>query len=265
LAFVNTDYPIITLTTDFGTGDNYVGIVKGVILSLNRGVRIIDISHNVPAFNVAAGQYLVETSRFYFPPGTIHVVVIDPGVGTKRKSLLIETEDCFFVGPDNGLFSFLGKREIKAVYNLTSGKYLPGEISPTFHARDIFAPVGGYLSLGVAPDEFGPAMGSIHRSKRAGCRKTKEGITGSVIYIDHFGNLVTSIRCDDLPSSRFNIFINDRNVGALKKTFGAAGTGRPLAYINSFGYVEIGVNGGSAAEYFSVDYGSKSRILIASK
>ncbi|UCD95500.1 MAG: SAM-dependent chlorinase/fluorinase, partial [Candidatus Zixiibacteriota bacterium] len=146
MAAVNTHCPIITLTTDYGLRDNYTGIVKGIIAYLNPAARVIDISSAVPPFNIEVGRYLIETSYRDFPPGTIHLTVIDPGVGTRRKSILIETQDYLFIGPDNGLFSFLEEKQIRKAISVSKKKYFLKDVSPTFHGRDIFAPVAAYLS-----------------------------------------------------------------------------------------------------------------------
>ncbi|UCD16308.1 MAG: SAM-dependent chlorinase/fluorinase [Candidatus Zixiibacteriota bacterium] len=263
MAVVNTARPNVTLTTDLGLEDNYVGIVKGVITALNHRAHIIDISHTVPPFAVTAGRYLLETAYRSFPPGTVHVAVVDPGVGTARDAVVIETDDYFFVGPDNGLFSFLAKGDISGVTAITRRKYLAREITPTFHGRDIFAPVAGFLTLGIAPAEFGPPRKSLVDLPSARTRMKNGDFIGGVIYIDHFGNLVTSLQGELLPAADLLVFVNDIQVGRLRKTFGSVPVGRPVCYVNSFGYVEIAVREGSAARHFGVDYDSKAQILIA--
>ncbi|RKX22637.1 MAG: hypothetical protein DRP51_02075 [Candidatus Zixiibacteriota bacterium] len=263
LADINTDRPIIILTTDFGLHDYYVGIIKGIIAGLNSRAGLIDNTHDIPPYNIDSGRYTVRTSYRYYPRGSIHLAVVDPGVGTKRKALLIETRDYFFIGPDNGLFSFLEKTEIIRIISLKNRDYFLKEISTTFHARDIFAPVAGYLSLGISPDEFGPEITDIKKIKSNKIRKTKSGLSGDILHIDHFGNIVTSYQLNNLPDSSCLIFLGQKKVGRLRKTYGSVKKGFPVAYINSFGYLEIAVNGGSAAEYFSIVPGSKEKILIA--
>ncbi len=262
MAPVNTAEPIITLTTDFGTSDNYAGIVKGIILSICRKANIVDITNSVPAFDIIAGRYLMETSYRAFPPGTIHVAVVDPGVGTKRKGVVIETAKYYFAGPDNGLFSFLTRREIRKGIEIKNPKYILPAASDTFHARDIFAPAAAYLALGVIPEEFGPGLNDIIRIKPPGYRKTKQGTAGTVIYIDHFGNLVSSIKAERIDTGGV-IFLNGVKIGRIKKTFGAVRPSHLVAYINSFGYLEIAVNGGSAREYFHIEKPESAQILIA--
>ena len=264
MAEINTNNPIISFTTDFGLSDNYVGIVKGIITGLNNRAKLIDNTHDVPSFNIKSGCYSLETSYRYYPRGTIHLAVIDPGVGTKRRAILIETKDYYFIGPDNGLFSFLQKKDIKKIISLKNRKYFLKEVSTSFHARDIFAPVAGFLSLGISPDEFGSKITEIERLKLNRIRRTKRGLTGDIIHIDSFGNIGTSFRLNNLPDNPFVVYLGENKVGRLRKTFGSVKIGTPVAYINSFGYLEIAVNSGSAADYFSVDYRSKEKILIAS-
>jgi S-adenosylmethionine hydrolase len=262
LAAVNTAHPLITLTTDFGRTDNYVGVMKGVIAGLNPKAAIIDLSHDIPPQNITAGRYIVETSIDYFPPGTIHIAVVDPGVGTRRKAILIETDNYFLIGPDNGVFSFLTQNDIKKVISLSNKKYFLRDITATFHGRDIFAPVVAFLSLGVIPEEFGHEIKSITRPKIRLVRKTKSGLIGRLVYIDHFGNLVSSIKAGRITNQQI-VFLNGRKIGPIRTTFGNVKKGKALAYINSSGYLEIGVNKGSAAGYFGIDYCADCQILIA--
>lgn len=263
MATVNTKAPVITLTSDFGMRDNYSGIVKGILLYLNPRARIVDLACDVPPFNIESGRYLLETSYRNFPPGTIHLAIIDPGVGTRRKSIVLETEDYFFVGPDNGLFSFLERKQLKKIVSITKKKFFLKDVSPTFHGRDVFAPIAAYLSLGVLPDEFGPKIRSMARPRAFKVRKVKRNLIGKVVYIDRFGNLATSFKREDLPKRKSTVYLNDEKIGRPLKTFGMVKEGQPVCYINSFGYLEIAVNRGSAAEYFNIDYSSDAKILIA--
>jgi S-adenosylmethionine hydrolase len=264
LAVVDVERPLVTLTTDFGEEDNYVGIIKGIITFINNRVQIIDNSNNVPPFNIEAGRYLLETSYLNFPPGSIHLAVVDPEVGTKRKIVIVETNHCLFVGPDNGLFSFLKRNQIEKIVSITNPKYFLKDISTTFHGRDIMAPVAAYLSLGVSSDEFGPRLKSINRPKRRGVRKVGGKTVGRIIYADHFGNLVTSFKQTDMPSGKYSVTLHDHKIGRPCRTFGSFKIGKPVCYMNSVGYLEIAINQGSAAKYFHIDDLSKEKILIAS-
>lgn len=253
----------IALITDFGLDDNYVGIIKGIIACINPEARIIDITHNVPPFNVDAARYLLETAWRDFPAGTIYLAIVDPGVGTRRKSIIVETDNYHFVGPDNGLFSFLERRSIRRIISVTNRQYFLSRVSATFHGRDIFAPTAAFLSLGVAPDQFGKEQADRYIRRPPFKRKSGRKLLGRTIYIDHFGNLVTSLRAEHLPRGRFLVYLGDKKVGRLRKTFGSVRPGRPVAYINSFGYLEIAISQDSAADFFKVDYGRPADILIA--
>jgi len=264
LAFLDVDNPIVTLTTDFGDRDNYVGIVKGIISRVNSRVRLIDITNNIPPFNIPAAYYQLLTAFRSFPEGTIHLAVVDPGVGTERRAIAIETKDYFFVGPDNGIFSFLKKSDIKNTVELNSRKYFSTNIPATFHGRDLFGPAAGLLSQGVAIEELGNPVKKLTKIVQPACRRIKGGLSGKVIYIDRFGNLVSSIREKDIGGRKGIVKYADERIGFLKKTFGEAAPGRLLGYINSFGYLEIGVNRGSAENHFTASYGDKIQILFAS-
>ncbi len=262
MAVVNLEHPIITFLSDFGLKDNYVGIVKGVISQMNPWATVIDISHDVPQFNIGAGKYLLEASYTRFPEGTIHMAVVDPGVGTKRKGILIETGNYYFIGPDNGLFSFLKPRQIKKAYELAKSIYFLKDISATFHARDIFAPAAAYLSMEGDFEGMTPRIKQIQRPERSHSKKEKGNIIGRLIYIDHFGNLVTTIR-EKGKQIKGSVYIDGFRIGPVRKTFGSVPIGKPVCYINSFGYLEIAVREGSAAEYFGVEEMSLPKILIA--
>lgn len=185
---------IITLLTDFGTTDSYVSAMKGVILSINPDAVIVDISHQIPPQDIMAGAFVLSQSAPFFPKGTIHIAVVDPGVGGKRRPILIQTDRYCFVGPDNGIFSIVLQREkIKQKIHLTNKDYFLRHISATFHGRDIFSPVAAHISLGIDPNVFGKKIKEI---KDLGFKKpyVKSGkITGRIIHIDRFGNLITNI------------------------------------------------------------------------
>lgn len=184
---------IIALLTDFGYKDNFVGIMKGVILGINPQVNLVDISHGVKPQSIFEAYFLLKNSYKFFPKGTIFVAVVDPGVGSKRKSILIETNDYFFIGPDNGIFSFLESHEIKNIVHLTNKEYFLKPVSSTFHGRDIFAPAAGFLSKGVSPEELGTLIKSIKRVEIPKPRIEKDKLVGEIIYIDGFGNLISNI------------------------------------------------------------------------
>ncbi len=190
---------VITLTTDFGERDPYVAMMKGVILSINPGVMIIDITHQVPAGSIQAGGSIIKEAYTYFPAGTVHVGVIDPGVGGKRRPIAVLAAGHFFVGPDNGLFWPVIETQRHAdVIHLKEKRYWMGEISPTFHGRDIFAPVAAHLSGGVNPFLLGEKIGNPITLAYPLPSKENDNLTGEVIRIDYFGNIITNITKDHL-------------------------------------------------------------------
>lgn len=259
---------IITLTTDFGTTDAYVAAMKGVILSINPGATVIDVCHSIKPQNIFEAAFIISTAYHCFPKGTIHIVVVDPGVGSKRKAIIIKTQSAFFLAPDNGVLSYiiaetnstpidespdiglklrpqkLGS-EINAVA-ITNPRYWRHPVSPTFHGRDIFAPVAAYLSLGIPINRFGRKLTRIHTFPIPHPRQEVSGnIIGSIIHIDHFGNLITNIKESDLPSRQVSISVGASRIQGVS-SFYAQGKGL-IALIGSSGYLEISLVGGSAA------------------
>lgn len=255
---------IITLTTDFGSQDGYVGAVKGVILSINPKAEIIDISHQIPAHNVLAGAFCLFNSGSFFPEGTIHVAVVDPGVGGKRKAILIQTERYFLIGPDNGIFSlFLRTEKIKRMVSVTNPKYFLGKVSATFQGRDIFAPVAAYLSLGIEPKEFGLTLPEIARLSLPGIEKRRGGIIGQIIHIDNFGNLVSNVKAQELNEFKImKIKVRKRTIPQLSRTFSEVKKGELLAYIGSSGFFEIGIREGNARLELDAKMGDQIEIQI---
>lgn len=244
---------IITLLTDFGLSDPYVGIMKGVILSINPEARIIDLSHQVKAGGIFQASILIEESYRFFPGGTIHMVVVDPGVGGDRRPIVIKTENHFFVGPDNGLFwpILTTQQEVEVIHLTDRGYFLP-RVSHTFHGRDIFAPVAAHLSIGVEPHKMGPPITdpvplNLPRSKE------KEGVlTGQVIRVDHFGNLITNIQREDLTrflgSKTPIIRLGDLIIEGVHTTYTEGKEGEMFALIDSSDALEIAVNMGRACD-----------------
>ncbi|HEV2764739.1 MAG TPA: SAM-dependent chlorinase/fluorinase, partial [Pyrinomonadaceae bacterium] len=195
---------IVTLLTDFGTADYFVGAMKGAVLSVNTRARVIDLTHEVPAHDVEAGAFTLAAACETFPAGTVHVAVVDPGVGSARRPVVVEACGYHFVGPDNGLFGLVYKRDTRArVFHVTNESYFRPAVSATFHGRDLFAPVAGALSKGVAPEQFGPQVEDFARLARPAPRRDADGtLRASVIHVDRFGNCVTNITPADLPPER---------------------------------------------------------------
>ena len=246
-------YGTITLTTDFGLSDPYVGVMKGVILSINPQARVIDISHLIKAGSVLQAAGILQESYSFFPKGTVHVAVVDPGVGTERRLILLETEEHFFVGPDNGIFwPIIAAHPQSKVIHLTESEYFLPDIAHTFHGRDIFAPVAAHLSRGVDPGKMGHPISDPMPLKIPRAQQTEEVLTGQVLRVDHFGNLISNILHKDLDqfsgSARPVIKIGDLMIEGLCKTYADVSGGEILAMIGSSGLLEIAVNLGRACD-----------------
>ena len=260
---------LITLLTDFGAADYFVGALKGAILSVNAQARIVDITHEIPAHDVRAGAFTLLAAYSSFPPGTIHVAVVDPGVGSARRPLLISTRSYFFVGPDNGLFSYACEREQDArVYHLTNEKFFRAPVCATFHGRDIFAPVAAALSNNVPPDAFGELIDDYVRlAPLRPVREAGAAWSGAIIHIDRFGNLVTNITRRELPGEEFGqgarLEIGGREISSFRRfyaeeTGGAAG--ELFAIWGSAGFLEIAANCASAAGLLRAERGQTVRL-----
>jgi len=250
---------IITIATDFGLKDPYVGAMKGAILSINPQATLVDITHSVSPGNILEGALVLRESSGFFPDGTIHLAVVDPGVGGMRKPVLVETDRYVFVGPDNGLLSLAATGgNIKRIVHLTERPFFREEVSSTFHGRDIFGPVAAHLSLGTNPGAFGLELDSIISLEMPSPIEKDGVVTGEVIFVDTFGNLITNIRAEGLPAGVADIeaTINGSSVRGLAGSYSAAAPGEPLAIIGSSGHLEIAVNGDSAAARLGCGVGS---------
>lgn len=255
---------IITLTTDFGLKDPYQGAMKGAILSINPDASIIDITHLISPGSIVEGAYILLEAYGFFPKGTIHVGVVDPGVGGERKPVLIETERYSFVGPDNGLFSLIAEKEkVKRVVHITSREYFLKDVSNTFHGRDIFGPVAAHLSLGAAPSAFGE---EIKKARAIEFQKPawKNGLLeGAVIYVDSFGNLITNIKKEDIPENADLIVgIKGHIIKGLKKTYSSAEAGSLMALIGGSNHLEIAVNAGAASKLLNAAAGERVTVRV---
>jgi len=255
---------IITLLTDFGSHDAYVGIMKGVIAGINPSANVIDICHSIPPQDIFSGAYLLYTSYRYFPKKTIHVAVVDPGVGSTRDIICVETCDCFFLVPDNGLLSLIIQNERpKDIFRVTNNKYFLSSLSNTFHGRDIFAPIAAHLSKGIKPNQLGTRINQLKQTDFPKPNHKKTGmLEGQIIYIDRFGNLITNIIRPHIKALKINEEYMKTKVGkkkmtGLSNTYTDVGIGEPLVLFGSAGFLEVSVNQGSAQKYFGVDKGSK--------
>jgi hypothetical protein len=239
--------PIVTLTTDFGTRDAYVAAMKGVILGIAGEVRLVDVSHEVAAHDVTEGALALEAAVPFFPSGAVHLAVIDPGVGTARRGLAVVTDGACFVGPDNGLFTpFLEGGDWRA-FELTAPEYRLRRVSRTFHGRDVFAPAAAHLALGVAPDRLGPGVDDPVRLHWSTVREAHGAVAGTVLHVDRFGNLVTSIRAEAFEGvGALNVRVAGRALPFVG-TYGELPPGQAGALVGGSGRLEIAVREGSAA------------------
>ena len=254
---------MITLTSDFGLKDPYVAEMKGVILTINPQATIIDVTHSVEKFNIRMGAFMLASAAPYFPKDTIHLAVIDPGVGTERRAILIQTKKGFFVGPDNGVLMLAAQNQgIEHIYEISNPKFMLPKVSSTFHGRDVFAPVAAHLDKGIKPSEFGPEITEATTPKFASVERRNSSLIGEVWHIDDFGNIITNISQKDLPQKRV---VNIKLPGVLQnisfgKTYAQAKLHEPLALIGSHGFLEIALNQGNAAEKFHAKAGDKIEV-----
>jgi S-adenosylmethionine hydrolase len=268
---------IITLTTDFGLADAYVAAMKGVVLGINPEAKLIDICHSIKPQNIAQAAFVLSTVHEFFPPHTIHLVVVDPGVGTERKAVILRTPSADFVAPDNGVLSYIirqysnkhadtARQPIEPGSGLeaiaiTNPQYWRSPVSSTFHGRDIFAPVAARLSLGAPPTDFGDAITSLAVIPLPLPHREKDGrLVGNIVHIDNFGNLITSIRNRDLPrgAGAITVKIGNEEISGLSQTYGS-GEGL-IALIGSSGYLEISLKDGDASAFIRAGIGDRVTI-----
>lgn len=241
---------IITLTTDFGSSDPFFGIMKGVILTICPNARIEDITHDINPQDIWQANFVIQSTYHYFPKGTIHVCVVDPGVGSTRKPVLIKSKDYYFIGPDNGIFTgILEKENVTDVIELTEKKYWLKNVSQTFHGRDIFSPVAAHLANGIKLDSFGKSAKKEDLVKLLIKKliKNKDGYSSTVQFIDHFGNIITNLPSDNV-SGEMHGSIKNHSFEGLVSSFTEAEQNQLTAIKGSSGYIEIFVNKGNAAK-----------------
>jgi S-adenosylmethionine hydrolase len=271
---------IITLTTDFGLADAYVAAMKGVILGINPDAKIVDICHTITPQNIDEAAFVLGSAYQFFPERTIHLVVVDPGVGTGRRAIFLRTPRFDFIAPDNGVLSgiiapFLAERlhpgqsqvslpdELEAV-SLTNPGFWRSPMSPTFHGRDVFAPVAAWLSLGTSLEKFGEVAGSVAVLPEQHPYYESEGIlAGRIMHIDHFGNLITNFRREDLPEKPFAIEAGRSVIPEMSRTYGE-GEGL-LALIGSSGYLEVALKRGSAHDFLGVEVDGEVKIRLGKR
>ncbi|MBI3741418.1 MAG: SAM-dependent chlorinase/fluorinase [Chloroflexi bacterium] len=257
---------IITLTTDFGTRDGFVGAIKGVILSINPRALIVDITHDIEPQNIRHAAFVIAASAAYYPPKTIHVVVVDPGVGTTRQPIVANARGMFFVAPANGVLALVMPRDSNTqTFLLNESKYWLREISNTFHGRDIFAPVAAHISLGVPLTDLGELIDLKSEPDwfpKIGTHRNGEQV-GQIIHVDRFGNLITNFSAETLDAAKSKpmIKIAGRQLRGLKQTYADGARGELIALINSFGLMEIAIRDGNAAQELQARVGTPVTIL----
>jgi len=255
--------PVVALLTDFGLRDSYVAEMKGVILSICPVATIADVSHQIEKFNVRMGAYVLACAAPYFPRSTVFVAVVDPGVGTRRKAILIQTKQAYFIGPDNGLLALAAANQgIERVHEISNKKLLLPEVSNTFHGRDVFAPAAAHLANGTPLADFGPETRRISTPSFAKIVKKRNMLTGEVLHVDGFGNIVTNIQKRELDriDIKETLYIRLKSTKlklSLCRAYAEVGRQRPLAIIGSHGFFEVSVNEGNAAEVFKMRSGDK--------
>lgn len=249
---------IIALLTDFGTKDYFVGAMKGVILQINKDAKIVDITHEIKPQDIRSASFTLRACYRNFPPETIFVAVVDPGVGSQRSAILVETDEYFFIAPDNGVLSFVfDEAEKFSAFELTNGEFFAANVSATFHGRDVFAPVAAHLSNGVNSKEFGAEITDFKRFAETKPKKISENETqAEIIHIDRFGNLVTNLKREDLPES-FSLEVGGKTIERLQNFYSEAENSEVFMIFGSALFLEIVAFGASVQKILNAKAGQK--------
>ena len=261
--------PIITLTTDYGTSDHLAGVLRGVILKILPNATVVDISHNVVPMDLLDGALTIGSAYKYFPPRTVHLVVVDPGVGTQRRPILVSGDQHFFVAPDNGVLSLVYDREESVkVRHITAEHYFLSPVSDTFHGRDIFAPVAAWLAKTYQSEVFGDEITDFVRFTLPRAKPNGTALKGVVLRVDAFGNLMTNLTAEDLPATmaaagKIKLRIGNAQIEKLAQTFAQGAAGEPVALVGSSGFVEVAVNKGHAARTLGAQRGTEVTLELA--
>ena len=262
--------PIVTLTTDFGFNDHFVGTIKGVILKIVPDAEIVDICHTVQAFDILDGALALAHSYPYYPSGTVHLVIVDPGVGSARRPIIASTEEFNFVAPDNGVLSLMYAREDRlSVRHITAEHYFLQPLSNTFHGRDIFAPIAGYLAKGVDQEKFGDEVSDYVRFNAPRPKPVDaKTLRGVVLRVDRFGNLITSFTPSDIPVlfqenlPAFKIVVGKKEISSMRPNYAEGAPGEIFGILGSMGYLEIAANRGAAAQLLGAGKGAEVLIVM---
>lgn len=253
--------PIVTLTTDFGLEDHFTGVMKGVILSIAPNAEIVDITHCIKPYEVTEGAFVMAQHYKWFPKKTVHVAVVDPGVGSLRRPIVVEGGGYTFVGPDNGIFSMVMAKEKCTVRELTAKRYFLKTVSETFHGRDVFAPVAAHLAKGVAASKLGKKVDDALRLSLGEVQRTgKRTWSGAILKIDHFGNIITNFHRDAFPTlgleQPFELAVGLEKVSQYVSSYSQAAEAVPFVIFGSSGYLEVGINQDNAAKRLGVGVGA---------
>lgn len=260
---------IITLLTDFGQESFFPAAMKGVIMGICPAARIVDITHAVPEHDIIAGGYALYATYRNFPPDTVHVAVVDPGVGGERNIVAVRMHGYTFLAPDNGLMSFLLKSDTpEEIFTVENRELMARQVSPTFHGRDIFAYVAAHLACGLPIEKVGPRRRDLVRLHISSAHVSETGIRGEIVSTDRFGNLVSNIRGDMLPDdparrAALSITVSRHTVTGVKRTYADVAVGELVAYVGSSGLLEIGRNRGSARDVLGAGIGHPIRVAVA--
>jgi S-adenosyl-L-methionine hydrolase (adenosine-forming) len=262
--------PIVTLTTDFGLNDHFVGTMKGVILDIVPQAEIVDICHSVQAFDILDGALALAQAYHYFPSGTVHLVIVDPGVGTARRPILASCEEYNFVAPDNGVLSLMYAREERlSVRHISADHYFLQPVSNTFHGRDIFAPVAAYLAKGVDHEKFGDEITDYVRFNAPKPKPIDaKSMRGVVLRVDRFGNLITNFTSQDTPAlfaaapPPFKMVVGKREITSIKTNYGEGAPNEVFGIVGSMGYLEIAANRAAAAQLLGATKGSEVQLIF---
>jgi S-adenosylmethionine hydrolase len=258
--------PILTFTTDFGLSDHYVGTMKGIALGICPQAQLVDISHDVKPFSIPDGAYLIAQAYRHFPKKTVHVVVIDPGVGTSRRPILLEAAGQYFVAPDNGVLSMIYLAEKHKIRLIANERYFRHPVSRTFHGRDIFTPVAAHVAAGVLPSQMGKTIDDYLRPAFSKPVRTgKRTWTGQILRIDRFGNIVTNFHRDDFPNleeRNYALGIGPVEISVLAQNYTECGPGETFLIFGSSGYLEVSMNQDSAARKIGCEAGAPAELML---
>lgn len=262
--------PTITLTTDFGTNDHFVGVMKGVILDIVPEAQIVDICHSVQAFDVLDGALTISQAYSYFPNRTVHIVVVDPGVGTARRPIIASCDKYHFVAPDNGVLSLVYAKESRMhVRHITADHYFLQPVSNTFHARDIFSPIAAYLAKEVDSLKFGDEVEEYVKFSAPKPKPVEANrLRAVVLKVDRFGNLITNITPQDVPAlfaaeaKGFKIVVGNKEITEIRNAYAEGAPGEVMAILGSMGFLEIAANRGAAAQLTGAGKGSEVSIIL---